>query len=169
MRIDPDRLRRGEWLAGAGGVLLLVVMFLLDWYSASFSAGFVGGPTESFTASADGWHGHTVLRWFMLLTIIASLALFLTTATQETPAIPAALAPVVFAIASLTTFLLAYRVLINEPGPNEFVSVDIGAWLGLLASALAAGGAYLSMRIEGGPLPDVPVRLRRLSEPSPPA
>lgn len=156
MSIDPDRLRRGEWIAGAGGVLLLVVLFLTDWYSV--------GPF-----GVDGWHGHTVLRWFMLLTIVASLALFLTTATQETPAIPAALAPVATAIALLTTVLLAYRVLINEPGPNEFVSVDAGAWLGLISCALVTYGGYLSMRIEGGPLPDVPVRQRSVSEPSPPA
>lgn len=156
MSIDPDRLRRGEWIAGAGGVLLLVVLFLTDWYSI--------GPF-----AVNGWHGHTVLRWFMLLTIVAALALFLSCATQETQAIPSALAPVTTAIAFLTTLLLAYRVLINEPGPNEFVSIEIGAWLGLLSSALVTYGGYLSMRIEGGPLPDVPVRQRSVSEPSPPA
>lgn len=164
MRFDPDRLRRGEWLAGAGAVLLLVVLFLTNWYSVEGE--LLGG---SFTASADGWQAHTILRWFMLLTIVAGLALFVTCATQETPAIPAAIAPVLAALGLLTTLLVAYRVLINEPGPNEFISVDLGAWLGLLALLLTTAGAYLSMRDEGGPLPDVAVRERTVSEPSPPA
>jgi hypothetical protein len=170
MTFDLSRLRRGEWLAGAGGVLLLVSLFLLQWYTAqrglwfSFSPMSRGMVTPSGPPTADGWHSHTILRWFMLVTIVAALFLFIATLTQETPAVPAASAPVVTAIALLTTVLLAYRVVINEPGPNGFIDVKIGAWIGLLACALVTCGAYLTMRTEGGPLTDVPVQPRTLSQ-----
>jgi hypothetical protein len=159
MTFDPGRLRRGEWLAGAGGLLLFLALFFFKWYGASAS---LGGLT--FSDSANGWHSHTALRWFVLLTILAALALVVVTATQQTPAMPSTIAPVTTAIAFLTTLLLAYRVVIDEPGPNGLVEVRVGAWIGLLAAALVTYGGFLSMRTEGGPLVDVPVRSRTLSE-----
>lgn len=167
MSFDVDRLRAPEWLVGAGALLLLVSLFLLDWYSVSIS--FSDAMSSStFSASADGWHGHTILRWFMLVVIAGGVALFVTTLVNETPAIPAAIAPPLTFVSLLTTVLLAYRVLINEPGPNELIDVDFGAWLGLLSAIATTAGAWWSMRREGGPLPDVPVTVRPLHEPSPP-
>jgi len=155
MSFDVDRLRPPEWLVGAGSLVLLISLFLLDWYSV--------GPF-----GVDGWHGHTVLRWFALLVVAGGVALFVATLLCETPAIPAAIAPPLTAFALLTTILLAYRVLLNEPGPNEFVSVDLGAWIGLLSAIATTAGAWWSMRREGGPLIDVPVHLRALREQAPP-
>lgn len=134
MTFDVSRLRKGEVVAAAGALLLLVVMFALDWYGA-----------------ANGWQAHTVLRWLMLLTILAAFALAFLTATQRTVAVPVTIAVIVSALSALLTVLLAYRVLLNEPGPNDLVDVQLGAWLGLLASALIAYGGYLSMRDERVP------------------
>jgi hypothetical protein len=167
MSFDVDRLRPPEWLVGAGALVLLISLFLLDWYSVSFSFSDAMS-SESFHASVDGWHGHTVLRWFVLLLVAGGVALFVTTLLCEAPAIPAAIAPPLTAFALLTTILLAYRVLLNEPGPNEFVSVDLGAWIGLLAAVATTAGAWWSMRREGGPLVDVPVTVRELREQAPP-
>ncbi len=168
MSFDVDRLRTPEWLVGAGALLLLVSLFLFDWYSVSISFG--GGLSdESFHASVDGWHGHTILRWFVLLVVAGGVALFVATLLCETPAIPSAIAPPLTLFALLTTVLLAYRVLLNEPGDNGLIDVDFGAYLGLLAAIATTAGAWWSMRREGGPLPDVPVTVRDLHEPSPPA
>src|SRR6478609_1084002 len=106
MSFDVDRLRAPEWLVGVGAMLLLVSLFLLDWYSV--------GPFHF-----DGWHSHSVLRWFVLIVVAGGVALFVTTLVNETPAIPAAIAPPLTFFSLLTTVLLAYRVLLNEPGPNE--------------------------------------------------
>lgn len=168
MTIDLKRVRLGEWIAGAGGVLLLVSLFFLGWYSP-WGGWFTYTPLsrEMFTPdypSANGWHTHSILRWFMLLTAIAALVLFIATLVQRTPAFSSAWAPVMTAIAFVTTVLVAYRVLINEPGPNAIISVEAGAWIGLFACALTTAGGYLSMRIEGGPIADVPVQHRTLSQ-----
>jgi hypothetical protein len=161
MTFDFNRLRRGEWILGAGGLLLAISLFFFKWYGVSARL-----DDLTLSLSANGWHSHTILRWFMLVTILAALALFVATLTQATPAIPSALAPVVTAIAFVTTILVAYRVVINEPGPNALIEVRVGAWIGLLAAALVTYGGYLAMRMEGGPLADVTPRRRRLVEPS---
>jgi hypothetical protein len=151
---DASRLRRGEIVAAVGAVLLFVFMFFFKWYG-------VGGALGDFAqaagvdASVNGWDSHTVLRWLMLLTIVAALALAFLTATQRTVALPVTMAVIVSALAALLTVLLAYRVILNEPGPNSLVDVKIGAWLGLLASATILYGGYLSMRDEGTSLDDV--------------
>lgn len=131
MTFDLSRLRRGELVVAAGALLLLALMFLCDWYG-----------------TANGWQAHTVLRWLMLLTILAALALAVLTATQRTVALPITAAVIVSALSALLTVLLAYRVIVNEPGPNALVDVQPCAWIGLLASALIAYGAYLSLRDE---------------------
>lgn len=156
MSFDPTRLRRGEWIAGAGGLLLLVSLFVFDWYGASADL----GNGFSFSVGANGWATHSVLRWFMLLTIAAGIALWVLTAIERTDAIPLSVAVIAVVVALITTFCLAWRVLINEPGPNEFIAVKFGAWIGLLSSAAVLAGAWLSLRDEDrdASLPDIPVR-----------
>lgn len=155
MSFDPTRLRRGEWIAGAGGVLLLVALFAFDWYGADARLG-----TLSFSVGANGWESHSILRWLVLLTVLAGVALWLLTAVEQTDAIPLSVAVAAVVAGLVTTICLAWRVLVDEPGPNAFVNVKIGAWIGLLASAAVVVGAWLSMRDEDrtAPLPDVTVR-----------
>jgi hypothetical protein len=155
---DASRLRPGEIVAAIGAVLLFVFMFFFDWYGVSLPDG-VSQTAKALGfdfggVAVDGWNGHSVLRWLMLLTIIAALVLAFLTATQRTVALPVTMAVIVTALASLLTLLLAYRVILNEPGPNELIDVKIGAWLGLLSAAGIAYGGYLSMRDEGTSLSD---------------
>ncbi len=72
MQFDLSRLRRGEWIAGGGAVVLAAAMFLLPWYGLESplgpTAATLGQPT-----SWDGWHGLTNLRWLVLVTILVAL------------------------------------------------------------------------------------------------
>ncbi|HMJ02951.1 MAG TPA: hypothetical protein VK506_08410 [Conexibacter sp.] len=154
MSFDASRLRTGEIVAAAGAILLFIFMFFFSWYGVGGDFGTFA-ESAGFDASASGWQAHTVLRWLMLLTIVAALTLAFLTATQRSVALPVTMAVIVTALAALLTVLLAYRVVLNEPGPNELIDVKIGAWLGLLSSATIAYGGYLSMRDEGTSLEDV--------------
>jgi hypothetical protein len=165
---DASRLRPGEIVAAVGAILLFVFMFFVKWYGVTLPDG-VSQTADALGidlsgASVDGWTGHSVLRWLMLLTIIAALALAFLTATQRTVALPVTMAVIVTALASLLTVLLAYRVIINEPGPNDLIDVKLGAWLGLLSSAAIAYGGYLSMRDEGTSLTDAKEQARAAFE-----
>jgi hypothetical protein len=159
MELDLRRLRRGEQLAGVGAILLFVVFFFFKWYG-------VGGDLGRFAkaagvdVSSNGWQGHSVLRWLVVLTILAALALVFLQATRRTVALPVTLAVITTALAGLTTVLLAYRVVIDEPGPNAYVDVKLGAWLGLLSAALIFYAGYLSMRDEGTSFDDARAQAR---------
>jgi hypothetical protein len=148
MELDLGRLRRGELIAAGSAVLLLVVMFLLKWYG-------VGGVVGAFaaragiSASVNGWHALTILRWLMLLTIIAALALAYLQASQPSPALPVSASVIVTVLGALLTILLIYRVLINEPGPDNLVDPKPGAFIGLLSAVGITYGGYASLREEG--------------------
>ncbi len=145
---EPRRLRLGEVIAGGSAVLLLIFMFVLKWYavSASLSPTLVnlGRP-----ASWTGWSGLNHLRWFLLLTILAALALAFFQASQRAPAIPVTLSVVVTVLGALSVLALIYRVLINPPSGSG-VGQRPGAYLGLAAAIGIVYGGYRSMRAETG-------------------
>ncbi len=152
MDIGISRLRAGEIIAAASAVLLLVFMFALPWYRVkSATSSTVGASTK-----VDGWQALTHLRWLMVVTIIAALALAYFQATRPAPAIPVALSVIVTVLALLTSLVLVYRVLINVPGSDDLVDARAGAYLGLLAALGILYGGFASMRQEGISPSDAP-------------
>ncbi len=148
MEFTPSRLRKGEWILGAGSIVLLASMFLLKWYGLT---GALAPQAEhlGFPTSVNGWHGLTTLRWFMLVTIIVSLALVYFQATRRSPAVPVTLSVIGSVVALVTLIALIYRVLINEPGPDSLIDQKAGAFVGLIAMLAIMWGGYLSLREEG--------------------
>ena len=130
------RLRAGEWLAGAAAVVLLGSLFL-DWSRAP-----VGG--------ASAWEAFDVLDFVLAALALVPLALFVTQATRRCPAIPVTFSVLTALAGALATLLIAVR-LIDQPGPNALITVEAGAWLGLLAALLATAGGWRSMRVEAVP------------------
>jgi hypothetical protein len=144
MEFDPSRLRRGEVIAGASALLLLVVLLFFRWYGVSAFLAGVGRP-RSFT----GWDSLTNLRWLLLLTILSALALTVLQATRRAPAWPAGLSVIVTVLGLITVLALIYRVVINVPGPDDLLEQKPGAWLGLTSAIAILYGGYASMRQEG--------------------
>jgi len=134
MEFDPSRLRRGELLAGASAVLLAIFLVGGKWYR----------PGTGSAGSQTGWQALTDLRWLLLLTIIAAVALVIVQATRRAPAIPVTMSLVVMLLGIVTVLALIYRVLIDPP-PHQ----QAGAYLGLLSAIGIMVGGYLSLRQEG--------------------
>lgn len=148
MDLDPSRLRRGEIVAGACAVLLLVFLLLLEWYGLSA----VPAPTASRVGSATsftGWGSLTHLRWLLLLTIVAALGLTFLQASQRAPALPVSMSVIVTVLGLLSVLALLYRVVINVPGSDDLLEQRPGAWLGLASAIGILYGGYASMREEG--------------------
>ena len=143
------RLRAGEIVAGAAGVVLLVAMFL-NWYSVS-------GRHDSLTA----WGAFSVVDVLLALVALLGIALALSQVVGRGPALPVALGVITTTLALAGTLLLVYRI-INQPGPNDLISVEPGAYLGLLASLGVFLGAWLSLSDErprpADPAPPEPQR-----------
>lgn len=134
MSFHPSRLRRGEVLAGAGALLLLVLMLVGKWAD-----------------SRTGWEALVSLRWLLVVTIATAFGLVITQATRRSPAIPVTMSLMVTVLGAISVLALIYRVLISLP-PHQ----HIAAYLGLLGGVVLAYGGYLSMREEGIARRDAP-------------
>jgi hypothetical protein len=141
------RLRLGEVVAAFGAVVLVIDLFALDWYASPDRTGWAAIPT---------------LRWFALVTAALGLALALTQATSAGPALPVSLDLIGMLLAGLTTILLAIRL------ATTGASLQAGAYVGVLAAAATAVGAFRAMRTEQGWPPDSrPIEIVRLSSAEP--
>lgn len=134
MSFHPSRLRRGEVLAGAGALLLLVLMLVGKWAD-----------------SRTGWEALVSLRWLLVVTIATAFGLVITQATRRSPAIPVTMSLMVTVLGAISVLALIYRVLISPPAHQH-----IAAYLGLLGGVVLAYGGYLSMREEGIARRDAP-------------
>jgi len=124
------RLRSGELLVAAGTVGLAVVLFA-DWF---------GGRS--------GWSTMTVGRVLLVLTMALAVTLVVLTLRARAVSMATSAAVVTIGIGTLALLYLLYRVGIDEPGRNALVSVDAGAYLGLLGVLAIVGGAWRALADE---------------------
>jgi drug/metabolite transporter (DMT)-like permease len=142
------RLRAGEWLAGIAAIAIVVAL-ALPWYGA-----------RAREATVTGFESFTVIGILLVLAAAVGIALVVLQATRDSPTLPVAFGVLTVTVGVLATLLVLYR-LINEPGPDEFLDVRAGAWLGLAATALMTAGGWLSLAAEGvrglppGPEPEL--------------
>lgn len=128
--MDLRRLRSGELLAGCAAAGLLVVMFLA-WF---------GGRSA--------WESMTVARVVLVALVLCALTLVVLTVTSRTVAMACSAATITVGIGAIALLLVLYRVVLDEPGPNAAVTVDLGAYLGLLLVFAVVAGAWRALADE---------------------
>jgi len=128
--MDVRRLRSGELLAALGTAGLAVVLFA-DWF---------GGRS--------GWSTMTVGRVLLILTIALALTLVVLTLRARAVSMATTAAVVTIGVGTLALLYLLYRVGLDEPGRNALVSIDAGAYLGLLCLVAILAGAWRSLADE---------------------
>lgn len=143
-RFVLSRVRRGEWLAGAGSLALLGVMFT-GWYRFPVTA---RGGRASLQAQ-DAWNALTVLDVFLAIVALSGLALLYAQATRTSPALPVSLSLCSTVLAGIGVLLTAIRIL-APPGSS---TVMVGAYGGLACVLVIAVGSWTSLREEGSPEP----------------
>ena len=148
--MELSRLRAGELIAAAGGLALLLVMFL-DWYEAA-------------GVGLSAWVVFTITDVVLALAGVTAVMLAVVTAARRSPALPVAGSVITATIGVVATLLVLYRI-INQPGPNEFIEAKFPAFLGFLCVLAIAAGGWLSMRDEEWPDAPMPTDVR----PAPPA
>ncbi len=138
------RIYTGQLIGLVSAVMLLVVMFALDWY------GVVGLPRHArrsgITTAEDAWRVLTDLRWLMLLTIVIALGAVTLHVSQRSHGTKTDTSLIVTGFGTLTAALVGYRVLIDLPNSSSVVDVKLGAYLGLVFAIGIAIGGYESMR-----------------------
>jgi hypothetical protein len=147
--MDFRQIRGGLRIAAIGAVLLFIFLFFFDWYTIGGALGALVERAGVSKPTVNGWHGHSILRWFMLLTIIGTVTLAYLAAAGRKLSMAVSPTAILTALSGVTAICLAYRVIINNPGPDSVITTKIGAWLGLISIITVAVGGFLAMREEG--------------------
>jgi hypothetical protein len=129
------KVRAGDVVAAAAGVLLAIAMFL-PWYGVQGRA-----------ASLDAWGAFSIVDLVLALLAGLAIGMLVLQLVGRGPAAPVALGVITGTLSLVAFVLVAYRIL-NQPGPNDLVTVRAGAWLGLVATAAIAFGTWLSLSDE---------------------
>ena len=149
--MDMSRIRRGEMIAAVGGLVLLIVLLFVNWYSAGAQ---VSTPLGSVNVEGDfgAWDGQgflgTIANLIILAAAVTAVGLAVLTATSRTVALPVAASAMTAALGIAAVVMVLLRMLF-QPGPNELIDLKFGIWLALLSAALVAYGGWESMKEEG--------------------
>jgi hypothetical protein len=147
--MDLRRLRAGEWLAGAGGVALIVSL-LLPWYEAA--------------ETVSGYEALTVIDILLMLLALLALALGVLQATQDAPNKPVGAAVLTVVLGALGVLLVLFRLI---DAPHDGLEVRAGAWIALAATVAITAGGWRSLAAEyvRGLPPDLEPELRATPAP----
>jgi uncharacterized membrane protein HdeD (DUF308 family) len=129
------KIRAGELLALAGGICVIVSLFVPAY--------------ETPSGTLDGWDTFGAAVVLLLLAAIGALWLFLTTLTERSSALPVAAA--VWCVLLGLVGLVAALVRLLER-PDHATSLCAGPWLGLAGALVILIGAWLATRDERGAL-----------------
>jgi hypothetical protein len=138
------RLSRSEWIAVAGGLLLIVAVFL-PWYGTSENPNAViDGERGDFSA----WQVHPILRWLMLAAALAPLILAWIVLREHELSWPRGEMTAVVAIAAFG--LVLYSGIVTRPGePRAQISLQLGWFLAIVGIVLMlVGGAKRAAEVE---------------------
>jgi len=146
--MDLRRVRVGEWIAGACGIVLLALMSF-EWFGAELKEG-ARGAVVTGKADPTAWEAFAVLDIVLALAALMAIALVVLTATQRTPALPIAFVSLTALLALVAVAWLAIRAAVPpEPeGSNLEATRKTALWLGFAACAGIAAGALAGMRDE---------------------
>jgi predicted permease len=148
--MHPSKLSRSEWIAVAGGLLLLVGIFL-PWYvpNTDNRNAIVAGSREAVSA----WETYSLLRYLLLAAAVAPLILAYIIIRDHELSWPRGELTAVVAIAAFG--IIGYVGIIDRPGePPGEISLGIGWLVSMIGVILMAiGGA---MRASGSERPRKP-------------
>ena len=128
----------GRDLVGALAGLGLIVAMFLPWYSAG-------------DADVTAWQAFSVVDLVLIATAIASLSVPVVVLFRISVSYPIAGSSIAAGFGVIALICVVWR-LIDPPGSG--LSIEFGAWLGLIFSAGAIAGGYLGMQEPGAPAAD---------------
>jgi hypothetical protein len=154
--MDFGRLSPAEQIAGGAGIVLILVMFIFDWFGLEIPGAGVAGDA----GAGNAWESFSIIDIILFLAALSGIALAVVRASGETEALPVPLSVVVVVLGGLGTLLVLIR-LISPPdfGAPAGIEVDktreFGAFLGFIVTAALTYGGYLAMQEEGSSFGDV--------------
>lgn len=147
--MDTSRVSFGEMVAAAGGVALLVLMFL-PWFGGRLSGG--GAPVKVPTRT--GWESFgTVLEFLLVVAIAIAVGIAIARAMDSLPPLPLEQGQMVLAAGVVAFLIVGFRLIdppdvldVAIPGLDVDSSRKVAAFLSLIAAASVAYGGFLQRR-----------------------
>ena len=137
--MDTSRLTTGDIIAGVGGIVLLISLFL-PWYGVSVDvAGF------SASESGSGWEALGFIDILLFLISVAAIAIVAARAAGALPAdIPAPV--ILLGLGGLALLLVLFRIIdipVDGDIPDEVdLSRKLGIFIALIAAAAVTYGGW---------------------------
>ena len=157
-----ENLRTGEKIAGASGIALLLIMFILNWFT--LDAGIADAGLNAFQSFG-------FIDLVLLLAAAAGIALAVVSANETKVNLPVSLSAIAAGLGALGAVLVLFRILSPpDAGLGDLVDVGrgIGVFLGLIAVGGVAYGGFVAMQEEGTSFSDQRDRLQGGDDPPPP-
>ena len=142
--VDFKRLGRGDIVAATGGLLLFLSLFL-PWFNVSDVKENICGPG----ADCSAFETFSILDILLVMGAFAPwILVWIVIRGHELSWPPGEVTMIVGAVAGT---LILYNGIVDQAGTNqEFVSLGVGWYLGLLASLLIIAGGAISQIRRGG-------------------
>src|SRR5689334_19685408 len=103
--MDFTVLNRGEKIAGIAGILLILIMFIFDWFGLKFTGG-AGGFGLSVEGGRNAWGSYGFTDIVLFLTALAAIGLALLAASDAEVGLPVALSAIVTGLGVLSLILV---------------------------------------------------------------
>jgi hypothetical protein len=151
---DRNRLSQGELIAGIGGLVLLISMFL-DWYGAkvktsigNFGAGF-GGP--------NAWESFSLIDIIIFIVALIAIGVAVLRALDNMPDMPYPPATLLTVAGAIAFLLILFRLIVQPFDVPDQVDVtrSLGIWIGLLSAAAITYGGWRAMQESGASFGDL--------------
>ncbi len=153
--MDLSKLSRSEIVGVLAGIVLVLALLFLNWYSLDHNPARDAG--EGFICGKDkyqctGFETFPILRWLLILAAAAPLILaWIVIRGHKLSWAPGELTMVV----GFTAFvLILYNGIIDRPGSHQQeigITLEIGYWIALVAAAgIAAAGIGRAMEAQKG-------------------
>jgi hypothetical protein len=148
--LDFSVLNRGEKIAGVAGILLILIMFIFDWFGPK-------GATD--LGGTNAWQSYGFIDIVLFVTALTAIALALSAASDSELGLPVALSAIVTGLGIIAVILVVISIIsppdydvvgpVGVVGGSIEASVKIGVILGLLATIGVTAGGFLAMQEEG--------------------
>ena len=148
---DTTRVRLGDMIAAAAGVILFISLFL-NWYKVSAAGGLI-----KVSASVSGWEALGFIDVLLFLIAIVAIAVAVARAMSFTPrGLPFSLGLLLLVLGGLAVLLVLFRILsIPDEGASNVPGVDVGRSFGIFVALIGAigvaVGGWLDWNEEGRP------------------
>lgn len=152
--MDFRRLGRGDIVAAAGGLLLFISMFV-KWFSVQHSdTEPVCGRGKTSCTGYDTFHLFTALiipGMDLLMTAAAIAPWILVWIVIRGHRLSWPAGEVTMIVGAIAATLILYNGVVDRVGTTrEFVSLEIGWYLGLLGALMIVAGGAISQITRGG-------------------